>query len=140
MAKVAQLKRKGRRVTLLKNALFVFILLVIVAMCVSDQALEENRVAAGISLKSLVTFVEGLLALLLGAWQLHDNHKASRELLLQYRNQGAHFARARRQLSRHVVGKHHDHVLVELGRDSLMESYLWAIHGYHRQHEPAGKH
>jgi hypothetical protein len=27
-------------------------------------------------------------------------------------------------------------VLAELGKDSLMESYLWAIHRYHREHEP----
>jgi hypothetical protein len=25
---------------------------------------------------------------------------------------------------------------VALGRDSLMESYLWTIHRYHREHEP----
>ena len=27
-------------------------------------------------------------------------------------------------------------VLAGLGRDSLMESYLWTIHRYHREHEP----
>jgi hypothetical protein len=29
-------------------------------------------------------------------------------------------------------------VLAELGKDSLMESYLWTIHRYHREHEPPG--
>jgi hypothetical protein len=33
-----------------------------------------------------------------------------------------------------------NHILLELGRNSLMESYLWTIHRYHREHEPAGKH
>ena len=28
--------------------------------------------------------------------------------------------------------------LKQLGKDSLMESYLWAIHRYHREHEPPG--
>jgi hypothetical protein len=27
-------------------------------------------------------------------------------------------------------------ILAGLGRDSLMESYLWTIHRYHREHEP----
>ena len=29
-------------------------------------------------------------------------------------------------------------VLAEVGKDSLMESYLWTIHRYHREHEPPG--
>jgi hypothetical protein len=27
-------------------------------------------------------------------------------------------------------------VIAQLGRESLMESYLWAIHRFHREHEP----
>ena len=27
-------------------------------------------------------------------------------------------------------------VLADLGKDSLMESYLWTIHRFHREHEP----
>jgi hypothetical protein len=92
-----------------------------------------------VSLKSAATFVEGLFALLLGAWQLHDNHKASRELLLQYRNQGSHFARARQQLAELTDLGARNHILLELGRDSLMECYMWTIHRYHREHEPAGR-
>jgi len=29
-------------------------------------------------------------------------------------------------------------VLAGLGKDSLMESYLWTTHRYHREHEPPG--
>jgi hypothetical protein len=101
--------------------------------------MEHYQILVGVTLKNAVTFGEGILALLLGAWQLHDNNKASRELLLQYRNQGAHFLRARQQLSQVQDVDERSHILVELGRDSLMESYLWTIHRYHREHEPAGK-
>jgi hypothetical protein len=140
VVKVSRLKREGRRVRALKNALFANVLLVIVAMVVSDQAMEHYEILFGVSLKDAVTFGWGFLALLLGAWQLHDNNKASRELLLQYRNQGGHFARARQHLSRLVDADERNHILLELGRNSLMESYLWTIHRYHREHEPAGKH
>jgi hypothetical protein len=138
VAKVSQLRRKGRRVKALKNALFVTIVVVIVAMILSDNVMEGYTVD-GVTLKNVVTFAEGLFALLLGAWQLHDNHKASRELLLQYRNQGSHFARARERLAGLTDPAERCHALIELGRDSLMESYMWTIHRYHREHEPAGR-
>lgn len=138
VAKVGQLRRKGRRVKMLKNALFATIVFVIIAMILSDNMMEVYKVD-GVSLKNVVTFAEGFLALLLGAWQLHDNHKASRELLLQYRNQGGHFARARERLTGLTDLAQRCHALIELGRDSLMESYMWTIHRYHREHEPAGK-
>jgi hypothetical protein len=93
IAKVAQLRRKGQRVKLPKNALFAAIVIVIVAMILSEGVTEGYKILYGASLKNFVTFVEGVLALPLGAWQLHDSNKASRELLLQYRNQGNRFAR-----------------------------------------------
>jgi len=73
---------------------------------------------------------------LLGVWELHQNKLATRELLWQYRNQLGHFARARIQLARATSARRRHDVLVALGKDSLMESYLWAIHRYHREHEP----
>lgn len=139
VAKVSQLKRQGRRVKTLKNALFATVVLVIAAMVLSEQAMEHYEIVFGVSLKNAVTFAWGVLALLLGAWQLHDNNKATRELLLQYRNQGVHFAHAGQQLALLTDAGERDHTLVELGRDSLMEIYLWTIHRYHREHEPAGK-
>ena len=61
---------------------------------------------------------------------------ATRELLWQYRNQLVHFTRARRKLACITSQRRRNDVLVELGKDSLMESYLWTIHRYHREHEP----
>jgi hypothetical protein len=138
-AKVAQFKREERRVRTLKNALFATVVLVIIAMALSDHTMERHEILSGVSVKTAVTFAWGLLALLLGAWQLHDNNKATRELLLQYRNQGVRFAHAGRQLLRLADINGRNDILVELGRDSLMECYLWTIHRYHREHEPVGK-
>ena len=78
IAKVAQLRRKGQRVKLPKNALFAAIVIVIVAMILSEGVTEGYKILYGASLKNFVTFVEGVLALPLGAWQLHDSNKASR--------------------------------------------------------------
>lgn len=136
IAKVSQLRRKGRRVKFLKNALFATVLVSIVAMILSGGVMEGYKILYGVSLKNFVTFLQGVFALLLGAWQLRDNNKASRELLLQYRNQGAHFARARQQLAGLTDLIERNRILLELGRDSLMESYMWTIHRFHREHEP----
>ena len=138
--KVGQLRRKGQRVKILKNTLFATILIVIVAMILEDGVMEGYKILFGVTLKNVATFVEGVFALLLGAWQLHENNRASRELLLQYRNQSTHFARARQQLAGLSDVGERNHVLLELGRDSLMESYMWTIHRYHREHEPVGRH
>jgi hypothetical protein len=138
-AKVARLKRSGRRVKLLKHALFASLVVGIVAMILANGFMEGYKLLGGVSLRNTVTFGEGVLALLLAAMQLQDNHAASRELLLQYRNQGTHFARARQQLAGLTDPGARDHILLELGRDSLMESYMWTIHRYHREHEP-GRH
>jgi len=90
----------------------------------------------GVSLHNLLTFCMGFLAVLLGVWELHQDKMATRELLWQYRNQLNHFSRARTLLSRITEQSRRNAVLEELGRDSLMESYLWTIHRYHREHEP----
>ena len=75
-------------------------------------------------------------ALVLGVWELHQNKMAVRELLWQYRNQLDHFSRARARLTHTSSAVRRRHVLARLGKDSLMESYLWTIHRYHREHEP----
>ena len=84
----------------------------------------------------LATGDREFLAVLLGVWELHQTKMATRELLWQYRNQLGHFERARMHLERITSMTRRDEILVKLGRDSLMESYLWTIHRYHREHEP----
>ena len=90
----------------------------------------------GVPLKNVVTFLMGFFAVLLGAWELHQNKMATRELLWQYRNQLTHFTRARAHLARITDAGRRSEVLADLGKDSMMESFLWTIHRYHREHEP----
>ena len=136
--KVAVLEKRSRRIERLKQALLVSILVVISSLYTSGGAFDRMQTLLGISVKNLLTFTLGLMAILLGAWELHQNKMATRELLWQYRNQRGHFARAKALLSRVTSVRRRNEVLAELGKDSLMESYLWTIHRYHREHEPPG--
>ena len=139
-ANVASLENSSRRFKILRNTLFVVILLVIITLFVFGEHLHHVDTRLGVPVKNLLTFCMGFLAVLLGVWELHQDKMATHELLWQYRNQLSHFSRARLQLSRTSSVSHRNDVLVELGRDSLMESYLWTIHRYHREHEPPAAH
>ena len=44
----------------------------------------------------------------------------------------------RRAATYHFQGRRLE-ILAALGKDSLMESYLWTIHRFHREHEPPGR-
>jgi hypothetical protein len=134
--KVAQLERASRRVKHMRHFLFVAILVVISLLFAFGDQLHRIDVGLGIPLKNILTFSMGLMAVLLGVWELHQDKMATRELLWQYRNQLGHFARAKAQLARMSTPRRRNDLLVALGKDSLMESYLWAIHRYHREHEP----
>ncbi len=134
--KVARLERASRRVKHMRHFLFVAILIVISLLFAFGDQLHRIDVGLGIPLKNILTFSMGFMAVLLGVWELHQDKMATRELLWQYRNQLSHFARAKAQLARMSTPRRRNDVLVELGKDSLMESYLWAIHRYHREHEP----
>jgi hypothetical protein len=136
--KVAKLERGSRRVTLLRNTLLTLVLLVMVALVLFGEPLHHTEMRRGISWANLMTFSMGVVAVLFGVWELHQNKMATRELLWQYRNQLAHFSRARNRLSRTGEASRRNEILAGLGSDSLMESYLWTIHRYHREHEPPG--
>jgi hypothetical protein len=138
--KVASLEQSSNRILQLRNTLLGVILVVIIALFLFGDALHRQQLGYGVSLQNLLTFCMGFLAVLLGAWELHQNKMATRELLWQYRNQQRHFARARLDLARFTTQSRRNDVLVGLGKDSLMESYLWTIHRYHREHEPPTGH
>jgi hypothetical protein len=137
-SKVTRLERSSRHTQGLKGTMFVVILLVIASMIVLGSPLQSAKLLFDISLKNVLTFIMGLMAVTLGVWELHQNKMATRELLWQYRNQLAHFSRARTQLARTSSTSRRRMILAQLGKDSLMESYLWTIHRYHREHEPPG--
>jgi len=134
--KVAHLEKASRRVKHMRHFLFVAILVVISLLFAFGDQLHRIDIGLGVPVKNVLTFSMGLMAVLLGVWELHRDKMATRELLWQYRNQLSHFARAKAQLARISTPRRRNDVLVELGKDSLMESYLWAIHRYHREHEP----
>ena len=139
-SKVARLGRSSHRLKMLRNALFVVILLVITVLFLFGERMGSVDAHPGMTLKNLLTFFMGFLAVLLGVWELHQDKMATRELLWQYRNQLEHFARARLEMRRFLTAHRRNEVLVALGRDSLMECYLWTIHRYHREHEPPAGH
>ena len=135
--KVTALERSIRRVKYLQIAMVVVILVVMATLILFTNAVDQDRLGLGVSLRNTLTFFMGLLALLLAVWKLHQGKMATRELLWQYRNQLTHFAEARRQLARTTSQRRRNDVFFGLGKDSLMESYLWTIHRYHREHEPS---
>jgi hypothetical protein len=134
--KVAALERSSRRVHRLRTGLFGLIMVVIIVLFLFGQQLHHVDLGIDVPVHNLLTFCTGFLAVVLAVWELHQNKLATRELLWQYRNQLTHFARARERLAGTGGGARRDAVLVELGKDSLMEGYLWTIHRYHREHEP----
>jgi hypothetical protein len=138
VSKVSKLLRSSVRTKWLKRILFGMIVGVVVTLILLGKYGEE-RIVFGIPLANLLTFFMGLGAVILASWELHQNKMASRELLWQYRNQLKHFSRARAELAHTLGASRRLEVLAELGKDSLMESYLWTIHRFHREHEPPGR-
>ncbi len=134
--KVAKMEKESRRVKHLKSAVLLVILMVISAMFIFGDVLDHVDARLGLPVKNVMTFCMGFLAVLLGVWELRQNKMATRELLWQYRNQLSLFARAKMQLAQVRVRSGRDDLILELGKNSLMEIYLWAIHRYHREHAP----
>ena len=139
-SKVKKLSTSSRRIRVMRNTLFCVILLVIFTLFVFGESLHNVQLWNGVPAKNLLTFSMGFMAVLLGAWELHEDKMATQELLWQYRNQLNHFSKAKMQLARISSPSRRDDILVALGKDSLMESYLWTIHRYHREHEPPAAH
>ena len=139
-SKVRMLSISSRRVKNLRNTMFCVILLAIVALFLFGDLLHHVYLWGGMPVKNLLTFSMGFLAVLLGVWELHQDKMATQELLWQYRNQLNHFTKAKVQLARIHSPSRRDDIFVALGKDSLMESYLWTIHRYHREHEPPAAH
>ena len=134
--KVAKMAVTQRRVGYFKRLLVGVMFFVVMMLVIYGRRLEHLQLLVPLPLDDLMMLVWGALAVVLGVWELHQDKMATTELLWQYRNQLDHFSLARAQLA-HVTGvAGRRQVLADLGRNSLMESYLWAIHRYHREHEP----
>jgi hypothetical protein len=134
--KVKHLEQKSRRVSRWQLAVVFLTIGVLLARMLFSRSLRTVYVIPGVPLKNLVMLVAGVTALFLGAWKLHQSKMATRELIWQYKNQLAHFSRSSAELERTATPDRRTEILVELGKRSLMESYLWTIHRYHREHAP----
>jgi hypothetical protein len=119
-----------------KQALFAVTLIAIIGLVFYGEEMEHIEYLVPVPVKNLVMFVWGSLTVVLGVWKLHQDKMATSELLWQYRAQLRHFARARAELKMTTGTTGRLKVIAQLGRESLMESYLWAIHRFHREHEP----
>ena len=119
-----------------KRTMFAVTLIAIIGLVFYGEEMEHIHYLVPVPVKDLVMFVWGGLTVVLGVWKLHQDKMATRELLWQYRAQLRHFAQARAQLKMTTGMTGRLKVIAQLGRESLMESYLWAIHRFHREHEP----
>jgi hypothetical protein len=128
-----------RREAYYKRAMFAVTVIAIIGLVFYGQEMEHTKYLVPVPVKELLLFVWGSLTVVLGAWKLHQDKMATRELLWQYRAQLRHFAHARAQLEMTPGLPGRLNVIAQLGRKSLMESYLWAIHRFHREHEPPSR-
>jgi hypothetical protein len=136
MRQVKRLSQIERREAHYKRAMFAVTLIAVIGLVFYGQEMEHIQFFVPVPVKDLVMFVWGSLTVVLGVWELHQDKMATSELLWQYRNQLRHFARARAQLRMTTGMLERLKVIAQVGRESLMESYLWAIHRFHREHEP----
>jgi len=134
--KVKRLEQTNRRVSRWQIAVIAFTVIVLVARMVFAQSMHNMYVMTDVPLKNVLMLGAEILALFLGAWKLHQSQMATRELIWQYKNQLAHFSRANTEFLRTATPSRRCELLLDLGRRSLMESYLWTIHRYHREHAP----
>ncbi|HKU17410.1 MAG TPA: hypothetical protein VJQ52_23650 [Steroidobacteraceae bacterium] len=133
--RVRLLEREHRRLESLKNVMFYAIVGFALILLVFAVPLHE-RLLGSVTWKDVLMFLMGLLPVWLGIWELYQNKMAMRELLWQYRNQLGHFTIAELQLSRHTTAERSQEILAQVGKEALMESYLWTIHRFHREYEP----
>lgn len=133
--RVRTLERDHHRLEVLKSWLLYAIAAFALILLLFARPLHE-RMLATITGKDGVLFLMGLLPVWLGVWELYQNKMAMRELLWQYRNQLGHFTIAELQLARSAEASRHQEILAQIGKEALMESYLWTIHRYHREYEP----
>lgn len=134
--KVKQLENRSRKVSQWQIVAVVLTVVVLFTRILFSQPMRSVYVMPGVPLKNLLMLGASVTALFLGAWKLHQSKMATRELIWQYKNQLAQFSRSGAELERTAMPSRRTELLVELGKRSLMESYLWTIHRYHREHAP----
>jgi hypothetical protein len=134
--KITGLQRRYARLEHLKTALLAGIMVIAVSLLLLKQTLTQITLPDGTSLKTLSVFFLGVLPLVFGIWEIYQQKMAVRELLWQYRNQAAYFELAALKLDQARSTDTARNIIEALGQTCLIESFLWAVHRYHREHEP----
>lgn len=146
-SKIRKMSRTHHRLGRVRLLAVVVFIGAAVVLIVSKKSLSEVNIYEfaqpehghgnePVSVKTFLLFLMGLLPFLLGVWEVHSNKLATKELLWQYRNQADYFALANRELEATTSTDGRQRVLAVLGRRSLIEGYQWAMHRFHREHEP----
>ena len=91
---------------------------------------------SGVDGKTLLVFAMGLLPLWLAIWEIYQNKMATRELHWQYSNQRKFFRLAEARLAHAIDDGVRAEVTANLAERSLLETFQWTIHRFHREHEP----
>ncbi len=89
-----------------------------------------------LTLKTLLIFFMGLLPFWLGVWEIYQNKMAIKELMWQYQNQWERFSSIDELLKQSHQVEFKRNTIARLGEISIIESCLWIIQRYHRDHEP----
>ena len=135
--KVQHLTRRHHRLERIKISLLAGLAVMAVCLLLFTEPLARISAFQEISLKSFVIFLMGFLPLALGVWEVFQQKMAVRELLWQYRNQSDYFSLAEMKLGQVRSPEMARNIIENLGQKCLVESLLWAVHRYHREHEPA---
>ena len=133
--RIRALERDHHRLEVLKSVMLYMIATFALILLLFAHQLHERMLGA-VTGHDGVMFLMGLLPVWLGIWELYQNKMAMRELLWQYRNQLGHFTVAELQLARDTTADRTQEILAQVGKEALMESYLWTIHRFHREYEP----
>jgi hypothetical protein len=134
--RIRSLERDHRRLERLKSVMLYMIATFAAVLLLFAHQLHDLLPGTTVTGHDGVMFLMGLLPVWLGIWELYQNKMAMRELLWQYRNQLGHFTIAELQLARDTTAERSQEILAQVGKEALMESYLWTIHRYHREYEP----
>jgi hypothetical protein len=133
--KLHQLHSQHERLEKVKLLLFVAAFLGALALLFFYKSITSFEVG-GLDGKTLLVFAMGLLPLWLAIWEIYQNKMAIRELLWQYSNQRAFFRSAAARLANEIDDGARAEITANLAERSLLETFQWTIHRFHREHEP----
>jgi hypothetical protein len=134
--KVRRLTARYQSFEQVKMGLLVGMLVLAILLVGLQTPLMEFNLFGDASLWSVILLLTGVFPVTFGVWEVYEQKMAIRELLWQYRNQADYFTLAGMKLDHVRSPQVAQAIIAQLGHTCLVESFLWAIHRYHREHEP----